>query len=276
MKLWRNLALAVVAVTMCSLPAMAQEDGDKVVAKVGGEPVYLSELEAILLGLPDQYRQLPIENLYQPLLQRAVQMHVVANEGARLNMEESDTYKFGIAAARRQLLEQATVQAMLEEKLTDDLVQERYDTFAKSFEGETEIKARHILVADEDAAKAIIAELDGGADFAELAKEKSTGPSGPNGGDLGFFGRGQMVPEFEEAAFALAPGEYTKEPVQTQFGWHIIKVDDSRDKVAPPLEQVEPQLREEIARELEQEYIDELVEQADLELYDLNGNVIEE
>lgn len=271
----RHLKMAAVFAAMMSIPAIASAQSDKVVATVGGEPVYLSELEAILLSLPEQYRQLPIENLYQPLLQRAVQMHVLANEGARLNLEKSDTYKFGIAAARRQLLEQATLEAMLDEKLTDDTIQARYETFRESFSGEMELKARHILVEEEATAVDIISQLDGGADFAELAKELSTGPSGPNGGDLGYFGRGQMVQPFEQAAFDMAPGEHSENPVQTQFGWHVIKVEDSREKNAPPLEQVEPQLREEIARELEQDYVEDLVEAADLELYDIEGNPIE-
>lgn len=272
----QSLKLAAVALVLIGVSTASFAQEDKIVAKVGGEPIYLKELEAILLSLPDQYRQVPLENLYEPLLQRAVQMHVLAMEGERTNMEESDSYKFGIAAAHRQLLEQATIASMLEEKLTDELVRARYQTMVDTFVGAEEIRARHILVEEEATANEIIAELDGGSDFAEVAKEKSTGPSGPNGGDLGFLGKGQMVPPFEEAAFALEAGQRSSAPVQTQFGWHVIKVEEKRETAPPSLEQVRPQLSEEIARELEQEFVEGLVAEADLELYDLQGNLIEQ
>ncbi len=109
---------------------------------------------------------------------------------------------------------------------------------------EKQLKARHILVKTEDEAKEIIKELEGGADFAELAKAKSTGPSGTKGGDLGTFGKGQMVPEFEAAAFALEVGEFSKEPVKTQFGFHVIKVEDKLDQPLPTFEEAREQLRQ--------------------------------
>ena len=121
--------------------------------------------------------------------------------------------------------------------LTEEAVQERYNKEVAATPPEMEVKARHILVDSEEQARNVITELDGGKDFIELAKEKSTGPSGPQGGDLGYFTRGRMVPEFEEAAFALEPGSYTKEPIKTQFGWHIIKVEDKRDTPPPGVRQ---------------------------------------
>ncbi|MEO0547813.1 MAG: peptidylprolyl isomerase, partial [Pseudomonadota bacterium] len=120
----------------------------------------------------------------------------------------------------------------------------RYDKEIGSATPEQEVSARHILVKTEEEAKSIIAELDGGADFVELAKTKSTGPSGPKGGELGFFGKGRMVPEFETAAFALEKGAYTKEPVKSQFGYHVIRVDDKRDKPLPSYEASKQQLRQ--------------------------------
>lgn len=275
MQTWKMTGLGALLALSLSIPTVAGAQSEKIVATVGGEPIYMRELEAIILSLPEQYRQVPIENLYQPLLQRAIQMHVMAQEGARLGMEDSDIYTFGIAAARRQLLEQATLQAMLDERLTDEAVEDRYEAVTGSFEGQQEVRARHILVEDEETARSIIAELEGGADFATLAREKSTGPSGPNGGDLGYFGRGQMVPPFEEAAFGLEAGQYSAEPVQTQFGWHVIKVEDARISEPPTLEQMFPQLRAEIAQELETDYIEGLIGAADIEAFDFNGNPIE-
>ena len=129
----------------------------------------------------------------------------------------------------------------------------------------TSVRARHILVETEDEAKAIIAELDKGADFETLAKEKSTGPSGPAGGDLGYFSRGRMVPEFEEAAFALDVGAYTEEPVQTQFGWHVIQLNETRIKEAPTLEEVRDELRAKVEQDVVKAHIDGLVENANVD-----------
>ena len=120
--------------------------------------------------------------------------------------------------------------------------------------------------SNEEAAREVIGLLDGGADFAELAKERSTGPSGPKGGDLGYFSAGQMVPEFSQAAAALEPGSYTKEPVKTQFGWHVIKLEDRRIAAPPPFEEIEQQLREQVARETLKVVLDGLREDADIEI----------
>ncbi|NJO38685.1 MAG: hypothetical protein HC871_15110, partial [Rhizobiales bacterium] len=120
-----------------------------------------------------------------------------------------------------------------------------------------EVRARHILLASEDDAKAVIAELEGGADFSELAKEKSTGPSGPQGGDLGYFKKGQMVPEFGDAAFAMDVGSTSAAPVKTQFGFHVIKVEDKR-KVEPSFEETEPQIRQEVARAIVTALVEDL------------------
>ena len=152
--------------------------------------------------------------------------------------------------------------------MTDADVRARYDQEVAATPPEKEVKARHILVDSEEQAKAVIGELDEGKDFIELAKEKSTGPSGPQGGDLGYFGRGRMVPEFEEAAFALEPGTYTKEPVKSQFGWHIIKVDDVRDVAPPPFEQVADQIRRVLLQERYLALVTEAREAANVEVTD--------
>ncbi|CAG0910981.1 unnamed protein product [Cyprideis torosa] len=144
------------------------------------------------------------------------------------------------------------------EKISDEEVKARYDKEVAAMTPEKQVRARHILVKSEEEAKAIIEELDGGADFIELAKEKSTGPSGPNGGDLDYFGKGQMVPEFEAAAFALENGQYTKEPIKTQFGFHVIKKEDERDEPLPTFEEAKDQVRQIVMRE---KYFD-TVEQA--------------
>ena len=125
----------------------------------------------------------------------------------------------------------------------------RYDKEVAALPKEEEVKAAHILVATEEEAKDVIKQLDAGKDFAELAKEKSTDSNKDDGGDLGWFGKGRMVPEFEEAAFKLEKGAYTKEPVKSQFGFHVIKVEDKRISPPPAFEQVEPQVRQLVMRD---------------------------
>lgn len=146
-------------------------------------------------------------------------------------------------------LHNAYFQEKIAPTITEEDVKQRYEKEVSGVEPQKQISARHILVETEEEAKAIITELEGGKDFVELAKEKSTGPSGPNGGDLGFFGEGQMVPEFEAAAFALEINGVTKEPVKTQFGWHVIKKEAERDAPVPTLEESSGEIRQILLRE---------------------------
>ena len=134
------------------------------------------------------------------------------------------------------------------------------------------MRARHILVKSEDEAKAVIKELDGGADFAKLASEKSIGPSKAQGGDLDYFGRGQMVKEFEDAAFGLEAGAYTETPVRTQFGWHVIKVEDKRKSEPPTFEEAESALGQEMSQEIAEALMRELTEKATIQRFELDGS----
>jgi peptidyl-prolyl cis-trans isomerase C len=148
--------------------------------------------------------------------------------------------------------------------VSDEAAQELYD--AQVGKSAKEFNARHILVETEDEAKAVIAQLDKGSDFSELAKEKSTGPSGSSGGKLGWFGAGQMVAPFSEAAAKLNKGEYTKEPVQTQFGWHVIILDDTRESTPPPFEDVKDRLKMLLANQQLQQHVEELKNSATIEI----------
>jgi peptidyl-prolyl cis-trans isomerase C len=178
--------------------------------------------------------------------------------------------------ARARVLREAMVRRTVEDGVTDEMVRTRYDELSDDPDlTREEVRARHILLDTEEEALAVIDELEAGADFAELAALRSTGPSGPEGGDLGFFRREQMVAPFAEAAFAMEPGSVSLSPVETQFGWHVIKVEERRE--APPaFEELEPQLRQEIARQVYQALIDELREGADIALFDLQGEPLEQ
>ncbi len=191
---------------------------------------------------------------------------LLAKEADGAGTVDTDDYKQRLKFTVRRAKRDIYVQHHISEKITDADVQTRYDQLIKQFASGKEVKARHILVKKKEEAEAIIKELDGGADFVELAKTKSTGPSGPRGGDLGYFGKGQMVPAFETAAFALKKGEYSKEPVKSSFGYHVIKVEDEREKSPPPVAEVAPQLKILLAQEKLKALVAELKSKAKIEI----------
>ncbi len=230
-----------------AVPAAAQEDADKVIATIGGKPVYQSEL-MIASGDP-QFERLPEDQKTAAALSALLDIKAMAQQAESAGLGKDQLFERRMGFLKDRTLHNDYFKAQVVDGMTDADVRARYDQEVAATPAEKEVKARHILVDSEEQAKAVITELDAGKDFVELAKEKSTGPSGPQGGDLGYFGRGRMVPEFEEAAFALEPGTYTKEPVKSQFGWHIIKVDDVRDMAPPPFEQVADQIRRVLLQE---------------------------
>ena len=159
----------------------------------------------------------------------------------------------------------------MEKLVTDAAVRARYEEEATKLAATEQIQASHILLKTEDEANKVIALLDKGGDFAELAKQKSTGPSATEGGKLGFFGRGQMVPEFEKAAYAMKTGTYTKKAVKTQFGWHVIKVEDRKRPGPASFETMEPELRNALFQETGAAYIAKLRKGAKIALFNLDG-----
>jgi len=264
-------ALTLTAAVLASQPLAVAAEEDPVVATVNGVSIHLSDVEEAAMVLPDQYRQLPMDTLYPHLVDRLIRMQLLAADGRRRGLDDTDQFAQRLERARNRLLEQAAVDTLLDERLDDAALRARYDRFAAERGQDEEVHARHILLADMAAAEQVIRELDGGADFAELAKERSTGPSGPSGGDLGYFQRGQMVPAFEQAAFGMAAGTHSAAPVQTQFGWHVIKVEDRRVTPVPAFEAVADQLRAELAREIEDAYVDGLKADAEIQTYTPDG-----
>ena len=250
-------------------PAPAE---DPVVAIVDGKELHRSDVEAVARALPEQYRQVPLPQIYGMLLDRAIDFRLLANAAQEQDLAEDPAVQAALDKARADVLRDAYIRQQIEEGMTEDRLRARYDQL-KEAEGFTqeEVRARHILVGSEKEAKEVIAELEGGAEFTALAEDRSIGPSAPQGGDLGFFRREQMVPEFAEAAFALEAGEYTQEPVQTQFGWHVIEVLERR-MGTPSFEETEPRLRQELAREIVTALVADLRDDADIERFNLDGS----
>ncbi|KZB65787.1 peptidylprolyl isomerase [Thalassospira lucentensis] len=263
----KTLLAASLATVMFASPVMAQDAApaeDQVLATVNGEEILESEVRATQQGLPQQYRQLPFEMLKPMLVDREINQRLLMLAGQDAGLADDEEVKKQLAALERRIVAETYLERAIEEKVTDDAIKAHYDEFIKTNEPEPQVHARHILLENEEDAKAVIAELDGGADFVELAKEKSTGPSAPNGGDLGFFNKGDMVAPFAEAAFSMEPGTYSKEPVQTQFGWHVILVEEKKDGVQPSLEEIRQQMEAEVTQQAVQDLIEELRSDAEV------------
>ncbi|TMV07145.1 peptidylprolyl isomerase [Ruegeria sediminis] len=260
-----SLALAI----GMALPLAAETnaDADTVVARVNGDEITLGHMIIARASLPPQYQEIEDKVLYDAILDQLIQQSLLKQvQGGEMPKHVA----LALENESRSLLAAETIEAILREALTEEALQAAYDEkYADGFGGD-EYNASHILVETEEEAKAIKADLDGGADFAETAKEKSTGPSGPNGGELGWFGLGAMVPEFEQAVVALEKGQIS-EPVQTQFGWHVVILNDKRKATAPELEQVRGELAQQLQQEAIQARVDELTKAGEIERPELEG-----
>ena len=265
----RILGAALAAALLASpVSSFAQQDGaeaDPVVARIDGEPIHRSDVLEMADTLPPQY-QAQIEQIFPLLIDRLIDFTLVGKAGRSAGLADDDEVKARVASAEEQAVREVYLTRAVEAELTAASLQARYKTFLEQNPPKTEHKASHILLETEEKAKEMIALLDGGADFAELAKEHSTGPSASKGGDLGYFTSDQMVQEFAEAVEKLQVGEYSKPPVKTQFGWHVIKVEDRRTAEPPPFEQVEQALREDMSRETIQKIFVDLRQNATVEL----------
>ena len=247
---------------------------DPVLATVNGQPLKLSDVETFYESLPPQYRQIPLEQIRDQLLERLVEQRLVADAARAAGMHKRPDVQKRIDFATQGLLNEIYFSERIGAEVTEDRVREEYQKSIALQPKREEVRARHILVKTRDAAIAIITEIRGGADFSELARTKSTGPSSRNGGDLGFFAQEQMVPAFSEAAFALKPGEITREPVQTQFGWHVIKVEERRVAGTSSFEEAAGKIRQELSEKAFQEIIAELRSKAKIEMPGSGGSKI--
>ena len=206
-------AAALLLFTTVAFPVLAEETADPVVATVGGVEILKSEIDLAVTGLDPQLANLPDAQKRVAALSSVIDIKLLAADASKEGLQDDATFKQRIAYLTDRELHNAYFKKHVVDAVTPDEVKARYEAEIAKIEPQDEVRARHILVKTEDEAKAVIADLDGGKDFVELAKEKSTDPNKSEGGDLGFFGKGRMVPEFEAVAFTLEPGTYTKEPV---------------------------------------------------------------
>jgi len=274
------LATALVLASGFLDPAYAQTaapdaSSDRVVAIVNGDEIRTHEVEMMYQGLPQQFRQLPMQILYAQLLERLVERKLAAEAARQAGLGEDVEVKRRMAFLGDGVLQQRFLLLRIEAALTDTRLRAAYDKMIAGQAASEEIRASHILLTSEEDARAVIAELATGADFAETAKAKSTGPSASNGGDLGYFGRDEMIKEFAEAAFALETGAVTENPVKTQFGWHVIKLEERRQAPPPSYEESLDKLRNAEAQLVVKELTSSLRENADIQMFNPDGSAMQ-
>lgn len=259
-------ALLVAGLALCG-PARA--DGD-VLARVNGKDITKVEVDMAMDIFADQLAQVPEDQRQTMVVDALVDMHVMADAAEKAGIADNPKYKARMLFLKSQALRNTYVETEIQNKITDDELKARYEKDIADYKAPEEVHARHILVKTEDEANKVIADLAAGGDFAAIAKERSQDPgSKDNGGDLGFFAKGQMVPEFENAAFAMAPGEISKTPVKSQFGYHVIKVEEKRTQPVPTLDDVRDQVVQMVQREKYQDALKKMRAAATIERLDV-------
>jgi peptidyl-prolyl cis-trans isomerase C len=249
-------------------PARAE---DKLLAKVNGEEIHQSDVALAEEELGPSLAQMDQATKDENVLSFLIDMKIVSKAAEDKKIQDTDDFKKKIAFARNRLLMDSLLASEGKAATTDQAMKKVYDDASKQIAGEEEVHARHILVPTEEEAKKVKAELDKGADFAELAKKESKDPGASDGGDLGFFTKDQMVPEFSKVAFALKPGQIS-DPVKTQFGWHIIKVEEKRTRKPPSFDQVKGQIETYVQRKAQADYVAKLRAGAKIERMDQAAN----
>ena len=271
----RTAGLCLAAVLVAPITAAAQSDGDgkgeatdenPVVAVVNGEEIRFQEVKDSAQDLPQQYQQ-QFDRIFPALLDRVVDMRLLAENASEAGLAEDPEVKKRVAEAKKQIMSQVYLEREREKRITEERLQKAYQAYREKNPAKDQVRARHILVEKEQKAKNLIDKLDNGADFAELAKEHSTGPSGQKGGDLGFFGKDKMVKPFTDAAFKLDAGEYMSSPVKTQFGWHVIKVEEERRKEPKSFDEMEGQLRQQLRQQVTQAVLEDMRTGEDVKTY---------
>ena len=258
-------AAALISAAFFAMSPLHAEDvtAQTVVATINGTQITVGHLIAARQSLPPQYQSLTDEQLYDGILNQIVQQEILKQSAGEIG----EALKYQIENEERVVIAGSMLETIAKEAVNDASLKAAYDAKFAEFEPGREYHAAHILVETEDEAKALIADLDAGADFADLAREKSTGPSGPNGGDLGWFGLGMMVPEFEQVVVGMEEGTVSA-PVKTQFGWHVIKLMETRLSEVPPLTDVQDELAAEIQDKAIQDKIASLESDGSVERVD--------
>jgi peptidyl-prolyl cis-trans isomerase C len=262
-KPWPALLLLAVAFALLSHAAKSE---DTVVANVNGNQIKQSDLDFAASEVGPTLSQVPVAQRRGMLLQFVIENELMAEEGEKEKLDKAATFQDRLAYHKRRALREAYYDKAVRDGVSDSEAKAIYDQKIKELKPQEEIHARHILVASEEEAKQVIEHLKKGEDFAAVAKEKSK-DANAEGGDLGWFARGQMVKPFDDTAFSLEVGQISQ-PVQTQFGWHVIKVEGKRQKPLPTFEEVKDTIMVQLTQQKGQQMVRKLRDQAKIEIVD--------
>lgn len=262
----RMQLMAAAAALMC-LSSVAAAADSEVIATVNGIKITQGDLASARAEVGAEIASIPVEARTRVLVEYLVENQLMAEAAEKDKLATGPVFEDRIKYYRRRALRDLYFDKHVRGTVTEADAKKLYDTQVASIKPEVELRARHILVKTEAEARDVVEKVHRGEDFAELAKTTSTGPSKTQGGDLGYFTKGQMVKEFEEAAFALKPGDVS-EPVKTQFGWHVIKIEDKREKGAPPFDSVKDRIMAALVQQKTQETIKNLRDKAKVEYVD--------
>jgi peptidyl-prolyl cis-trans isomerase C len=266
----RAAAFAAAVAVAISAPALADDAKDPIVGSVDGVDIHKSAVVDYYQS--SQFSQVPLEQVYPQVLDMVLTNQLLLTQAQKQGMDKDPDVQKALKRAQDSIMIQVWLGKKIEPLITDDALKARYEEVKKTIPVRQEVHARHILVKTEEAAKQVLADLKKGTKFEDEAKAKTEDPSGKDtGGDLGYFAKDEMVPEFAEAAFKLNPGETSKTPVKTQFGYHIIKVEDKRDAPAPSFEQLKPTLAAEMKQKTIHEVVDGLRKAANVKRLNLDG-----
>ena len=271
-----HLLLAISSTKAETKPKPLEKMETKIVATVDGKPIFLSEIIGMAQRLPEQYRKMSLEAVYPSLLTRAIDSKLVTLEGRRAGFSKDPDVKKRLLDVEDQIISEIFLTKTIGSQVTEEALQKIYSETKSEMASGDQIKARHILLDSEEKAMEIIKKLQAGGEFAKLASEYSTGPSAASGGDLGWFGEGQMVPEFSKAAFALNPGDIVTKPVKTQFGWHIILVEDRKVSAPPSFDEAKEQLASTMSQKLLKELIETLRTKVKIVRFQADGTPIKD
>lgn len=263
---------AVVAMTMSATNSFAQQ-APRVYATVAGQEITERDFDQAYASLPQQLRQSKTKDeLYPHVLELLIQQIAIVSAGRAAGIPDTPYVKQQLKTLENRLVHDVYMREAVRGMMTEEMLREEYDRYVLSAEFGEEVKASHILLETMEEAERIIQLMGQGNNFADLARQYSKGPSAPNGGDLGYFPRGQMVKEFEDVAFGMDPNTYTSSPIQTKFGWHVILVEDKRAGMPPSYEQIKPRLQQVIGEALAFQIAQETIQKSGVQRYDLQGN----
>lgn len=260
--------MSLVAFLAISSPVLA---ADPVVGVVDGQKFTYSQVMESKSSLPKQYQSAPDDKLFPVLLNQAVDTYLI-NKAAQASGEaQKPEVKKAIAKATENIIAQSYLLDKVKDTISDAAVKAKYAEVIKNFPQEKEVHLKHILVDNEDTAKSVIKALKGGSDFKKLAQAKSKDETAKDGGDLGFFRKSELPKELADAAFAMTPGSYSQEPIKTDFGWHVLKVEEFRDAKPPKFEEVQNELKSLMTQEAIVALVKDLRSKAKIQLFDKAG-----